>query len=395
MRDRRRAAAAGAAVLLAGVVLAIALSSGSAPRHAVTTVPTATTPPTVTTAPAPPPTAAGTELGASVNRLFNAPGYTAAQIDAQLAALAQTGATLARSDALWEAAEPGAPTGGAHHYDWSFADGIAGALAAHGLRWLPILDYSAPWAQSIPGQDHSPPASVAAYADYAAAFAARYGQGGSFWAAHPGLTPEPVDTYEIWNEPDNPGFWVPRPDPARYATLYAGARAAINAVQPDAQVIVGGLTRPRTFLPAMLAADPALREQLEGVAIHPYGRTPAQVAGSVRGARAELDALGLGTVELWVTEVGWTTSPAGALDYVAERLRPGYIERTITELGHSDCGIAAVVLYTWVTPERDPADPQDWFGIHPPGGGSTADTSAFAAGIRAARAAGPTAAVCG
>ena len=96
-----------------------------------------------------------------------------------------------------------------------------------------------------------------------------------------------------------------------------------------------------------------------------------------------------------MTEVGWTTSPAGALDYLPERLRPGYIERTIAELGHSDCGVAAVVLYTWVTPERDPADPQDWFGIHPPGGGSTADTDAFAAGIRAARAPGPAAAVCG
>ena len=48
----------------------------------------------------------------------------------------------------------------------------------------------------------------------------------------------------------------------------------------------------------MLAADPGLREQLEGVAIHPYGRTPRRSRGSVRAARAELDALGVGNVEL-------------------------------------------------------------------------------------------------
>jgi hypothetical protein len=39
-----------------------------------------------------------------------------------------------------------------------------------------------------------------------------------------------------------------------------------------------------------------------------------------------------------------------------------------------------------VTPERDPADPQDWFGINPPNGGSSPDVQAFAAAIGAARA---------
>ena len=335
------------------------------------------------------------QLGASVNRLFNSPTYSSAEIDAQLAALAGTGATIARSDALWEAAEPQPPAGASHRYDWSFADRIAGPLAARGLRWLAIIDYSAPWAQSIPGQDHSPPSSPAAYAAYAAAFAARYGQGGSFWAAHPELRAEPVDTYEIWNEPDNPAFWTPAPDAAAYARLYARARDAIDAVQPGARVLVGGLTHPRKFLPAMLEADPSLRGRIDGVGIHPYGRTPEAVMRSVRGARRELNALGLGKVPLWVTELGWTTSPPGALDYLPEKLRPGYVERTVSALGHLDCGVAGVILYTWVTPERDPGDPQDWFGIHPPGGGSSPDSGAFAAGIRGARASGPTVALCG
>jgi hypothetical protein len=330
-----------------------------------------------------------------VNRLFNAGGYTAAQIDAQLAALQQTGATLARSDALWEAAEPAAPVAGTHRYDWSFADQIAGALAAHGLRWLPIIDYSAPWAQSIPGQDHSPPTSTTAYAAYAAAFARRYGTGGSFWQSHPEVQPEPIGTYEIWNEPDNPAFWSPTPDAAAYADLYARARAAIDAVQPEARVIVGGLTHPRSFLPEMLAADPALRGQIHGVAIHPYGRTPERILHSVRGARLELDTLGMAGVPLYITELGWTTRPPGALDYLPGSLRPGYIERTIAELGHVNCGIAATILYTWVTPERNPADPQDWFGIHPPDGASSPDTEAFAAGIRAATAPAPAIPLCG
>ncbi len=367
------------------------LSGGGARRHA----PAATSATTSSTAPTPAPPPSSEQLGASVNRLFNSQSYTPAQIDGQLAALAATGATIARSDALWEAAEPEPPTGTSHHYDWSFADRIAGALAARGLRWLPIIDYSAPWAQSVPGKDHSPPSDPTAYAAYAAAFAARYGAGGSFWAAHPELRAEPVEAYEIWNEPDNPAFWFPNPDAAAYAKMYAQARQAIRTVQPNAQVLVGGLTNPRGFLPAMLAADPSLRGAIDGVAIHPYGRAPALVLRNVRSARLALDSLGLGEVPLWITELGWTTSPAGALDYLPERLRPAYIRRTVTALGHVDCGIAATVLYTWLTPERDPADPQDWFGINPPSGGSSPDVQAFAAAIRAARAPASSILLCG
>ena len=80
-----------------------------------------------------------------------------AQIDAQLKALHDSGATIARTDAFWEGAEPAAPVNGVHHYDWRFDDTIAAALASHRLKWLPIIDYTAYWAESVPGKDHSPP----------------------------------------------------------------------------------------------------------------------------------------------------------------------------------------------------------------------------------------------
>src|SRR6202007_3259929 len=113
-------------------------------------------------------------------------------------------------------------------------------------------------------------------------------------------------------------------------------------------------------------AVPALGAQLDGVAIHPYGATPQAVLANVRSARLALDALGLGSAPLYVTEFGWTTDPPGALDYIAARLRPAYLERTIDALGHLDCGVAAAIVYAWLTPERDPSNEQDWFGISPP-----------------------------
>lgn len=332
-------------------------------------------------APAPPSTET---FGASVNWLFNAGVYPPVQVEARLHDLRLTGVTLARTDALWELAEPQPPAGGVHHYDWTFDDQIAFSLAAAGLRWLPILDYTAGWDASVEGQDHSPPRSAADFAAFGAALAARYGPDGSFWREHPALPSEPVDTFEVWNEPDLAQFWTPAPDPSKYADLYLQTRGAITAVDPAARVIIGGLAHPATFLPALLRARGELKGHVDGVGIHPYGGNTYDVLAVVRTARHTLDALGMGDVPLYVTEVGWTTHPAGARNYASEKTRPTYISSTVAALGHTDCGIAATVVYSWVTPEGDLTNREDWFGLEPPAGGATPDTAALATGVREA-----------
>jgi hypothetical protein len=384
--------AAGLVVLaIAAVVIVLVISSSGTSVH-----PPATTPSPLPARPAP----RGIAFGASVNRLFNDGTWTSEQIAAQLKALSETGATEARTDALWEASEPEPPSGGVHHYDWLFDDTIAGDLAAVGLRWLAVIDYSAPWAQSVGGQDHSPPSSNADYAAYAQAFAARYGSGGTFWRTHPSLHAEPVTTIEVWNEEDNTEFWYPAPDAGAYAQLYELTRRAIDRVDPTARVIIGGLVYPQTTLPAMARADPTLIGHIDGVSIHPYGMTPQAVMQRVVNARSTLDALDMPDVPLYVTEFGWTASPSSAPDFAPATERPSLLRATLDELGHSDCGIAGAMVYTWATPEKDPADDQDWFGVSPVGPSSDTvaldpqATAGFTAGLEAARAPGPTQTEC-
>ncbi len=377
--------AGSAVVLLGGGVAAILIaSSGPSRREPAPHVPAPRVP-----GPPASPAPSQEEFGANVNRLFNDRTYTPSQIATQLRALRATGATVARSDTLWEVSQPVEG-----RFDWRFDDLIAGSLAAQRLRWLPTLDYSAPWAAAEPATLHSPPRSPATFAGFAAAFAARYGPGGTFWRSHPGLAADPVDTYEIWNEPDNGVFWPPHPDPSAYAKLYLASRAAIIAVDPTARVIIGGLTKAPAFLPALVHAQPDLVDHVDGVALHPYGHSALAVLGKVRTARATMTSLGLGGAPLYVTELGWTTHPAGTLNFAPERRRPRDIFTTLSALGHTNCGVAATLIYTWVTPERNPANKEDWFGIHPPGGGTSADTAAFAAGLRRASAPGHTLAVC-
>jgi beta-xylosidase len=118
------------------------------------------------------------------------------------------------------------------------------------------------------------------------------------------------------------------------------------------------------------------------------------VLGTVAESRQAMRNLGLGAVPLAITEFGWTTSPRGNRNWAPEILRPGYILQSLGRLGHTDCNIAMTVYYTWMTPQRNPANPEDWFGIHPPGGGDSPDSRAFTAALAAARAA-PASRLCG
>jgi hypothetical protein len=151
------------------------------------------------------PATAATAPRSSTGEAFGASGSIPSDAT-ELDALAQSGATEYRTDAAWPTAEPVAPAGGTHTYLWASFDAIAATLAEHGLRWFPILDYTPAWASSD-GSEFGAPTDPAAFAAYAAAFAGRYGVGGSFWAAHPDLPALPVAEYEIWNEENNPTFW--------------------------------------------------------------------------------------------------------------------------------------------------------------------------------------------
>jgi hypothetical protein len=109
-----------------------------------------------------------------------------------------------RSVAYWSQIEPLAPDArtGAHTFDWRRPDALAGQLARHGLRWDVVLAYAASWASTPPGTGAGAPRPDR-FAEYAAAVAARYGEGGAFWKGHPELPYVPAVDFQVWNEPNH------------------------------------------------------------------------------------------------------------------------------------------------------------------------------------------------
>ncbi len=288
-----------------------------------------------------------------------------------LARMAAGGLSYVRVDASWGGIEPAPPDAGVHKYVWTVSDAWVSDLARFGLRWYPMLGYSASWASSVPADPFAPPADDSDYATFVAAFAARYGSGGSFWATHPTLPQLPVKVYGIWNEPSNSTFWHGRTaTPARYMKLYLAGRAAIKAVDPAARVATAGIldsgvTDGAGYLRAMLDGVPGAGAQIDAVGWHPYVGNVNQVLASVGRARTLLARYGLAGTPIEISETG-------VVGYTPEQ-RATWLHDLAMKLPNASLGVTRFMPYVW---QGDPM-----WQISGPDGGPGPIGSAYFAGI--------------
>lgn len=210
-------------------------------------------------------------------------------------------------------------------FDWQSVDDIVATNAEAGLTTMPYLFGTPAWAAALDdqpcfGSDCAPfaPRSEVtreAFADFAAAAVRRYGPDGTFWAQHHALPEEPIDTWQIWNEQNLSSFYAPAVDPAGYGALVQSVAPSIRAEDPQADIVLGGLTGTKSnerrmstasFL-TQLYAVPNIVNAFDGIAVHPYNRFVGGTLDQVRTARAIADAHA-DDVGLWVTEMGWASA---------------------------------------------------------------------------------------
>lgn len=342
----------------------------------------------------PVPAAAGRDsLGVNAQFLF--PLFGQSEWRLQVERMRESGIQIVRADATWGVAEPDPPSGSVHHFHWGYFDAIEETLAGAHLHWLPVVDFSAPWdasyAQAGVDPKLSPPRQPELFAHFAAALVARYGPGGSFWHAHPWLPRLPVEAVEVWNEENTSTFWQPAPDASRYLSLYEDTRAAIYAVSPRVEVMVGGLANPAPdFLSGLYAAGHGRRNLLQAVAVHPYAGTAAGVIGNVAAVRSFLDGHGALDVPIDVTEFGWPTrgdSSSLGLPTMSDAQRATALSQVTGTLARSDCGVERILPHTWVTQENSLTDAAQWFGLANPNGSLTRSAIGYAHTIQGLEAA--------
>lgn len=144
-------------------------------------------------------------------------------ISDDLAMLDAIGATCARVEISWAETE-------SIQGQYSAPDYVVGRIEAirrSGRSVILLLDYSNPIYTGGVFNAPTTTQAITAYCNFVAWVAKKW-FGDDVW-------------YEVYNEPNNPGFWVGAPQPVQYACLLKPAINAIKAVKPNAKVITAGI----------------------------------------------------------------------------------------------------------------------------------------------------------
>ena len=227
-------------------------------------------------------------------------------------------------------------------------DNLVALLASAGVRMTAVIDTPPAWAAGS-GTDLSA-AHYGDYAAFAAAFAARYGVGGSFWATHPALPYLPITDFEIWDEANSTNFWSHTVDAAAYAAALIPTAQAIHAADPSADVLASiGWQSFQTYLTALYADG--VRGTINGIAFHPYAPDEYGITLLAQQLRALLIQLGDPALPIEITEIGQPVVASGtgathAYDgEVTDAARAATLSLAGDALARSDCGVTSYLLY--------------------------------------------------
>ncbi len=301
-----------------------------------------------------------------------------------LTRLARLGIRDMRVGFAWPRIEPLPPVNGDHQYRWESFDGEIRALARHGIRAQANITQTPRWnadasiisAINCNRSSSWAPLDIAPYGLLTKAIAARYGRGGSFWRANPALAPKPILRYEIWNEPNLRGGWCPSPQPERYADMFMIAAKAIRSVDPQAQIVTGGVAPPAKqnvhylgiseFLGRATARQPGLIQRASGAAVHIYPPTGAgKQLDRVAWFRDQLRKGGIpNRMPMLINEIGWPTG--GSSSAVSEKERARAYTAATVNIPRTNCNVMGMLPQTWTSPQQSDSNPEDWYGIAGP-----------------------------
>ncbi|MDP3971116.1 MAG: glycosyl hydrolase [bacterium] len=273
--------------------------------------------------------------------------------DTVLGKVEATGAQWGREQFNWDVIEPSDG-----NYNWTTYDNVLQAYQDKNIEMLGLLTYSSSWASTNPGASDSEfyPPDLDAWKDYVGKVAEHYA--GS------------VDTWEIWNEPNHEGFW--KGSLKEYATYYSSAVDEIKSANPDAKVILGGVSGADAVWLDEFFSEVDDKSDIEVVAIHPYrtidgnfnympertgaGLNPLYV--DIYNVKAVMNKHGFTDTPIWITEAGWTTYSGG----ITENMQAKYLMRFYT-IALSIPNVKKVFWYTMTDSSADESYLESQFGL--------------------------------
>lgn len=191
-------------------------------------------------------------------------------------------------------------------YDFAWLRQFVALAGEHGIQLRPYIAYTPQWAgaEAHNGDDGSdwnnPPRDIAAWAAFVSALATA-------------LRDAPnVLSYEIYNEENDEFWWDGSAE--QYAATLAAAAEAIRRADPDAEVLLGGLTYPdEEWLLALVENGHATNYDVTPFHAYPETWNEASVEEYLDASYREFfvahnDSLGEGE-PIWINEMGYATTP--------------------------------------------------------------------------------------
>jgi hypothetical protein len=283
--------------------------------------------------------------------------------DRDIERMAQARVGTARFTVDWPAIE-----GPDDSFNFAALDAYIGDLAAAGIRPFPVLFGTAPFVNPDPVVLPVTGQAAVEWQEFVRTIARRYGPGGSFWSQNPSIPEVPITTWQAWNEQNGPKHAQPKPAPRKYAKLLKLTHSALTEVDPGAEVVLGGMFgSPRgkggikapKFLKGLYKKK-GVKKAFEGVAIHPYSPDVKGISQQIKRTRKVLKQRKDKKADVWITELGWGSSPKGRLG-VGTKRQATLLKKSFKLLKkrRRSWNIGGVMWYTW----RDLGEgesPCDW-----------------------------------
>jgi hypothetical protein len=284
-------------------------------------------------------------------------------LGSELALMRGAGVGSTRVAVQWRALQPQPGV-----VDFAAFDAYVLATARAGIRVLPVVLGTPPWAARNPSDPASPPKDPRQYGAFLSALVQRYGPAGALWAAHPEVQRVPIRQWQVWNEPDLGKYWAAKDWAPGYVSLLRAARAAIKAADPSAKVVLAGLTN-RSWIDLRRVYAAGGGRLFDLAAVHPFSRRVPNVLKIVTLARREMRRHGDARKPLVLSEVSWSSGHGhSTFNYGWETSEQGQAQRLKSALAdlaarrHAD-RIVGIYWYTWMSPAIGGKDSFDYSGL--------------------------------
>lgn len=157
-------------------------------------------------------------------------------------------------------------------YQWNRLDTLVQTAKEEGVSLLPIVHYAPAWAlreEKKPADTYEMALREDTFGDYANFLLAcikRYGPNGN--ASVPFT---PIKSWQVWNEPNIPQFWGPKPEPAAYTRLLQRVAAVVAPVRDKIDIVHAGISKADVeFMWQLWEANPKHGDNFDIFAVHPY-----------------------------------------------------------------------------------------------------------------------------